>query len=889
MRLKKPESFRKTLCLAATIFILGQQILISQPASISSNLANSSSSQTNPRLSQFVIPSHYDISLEPDLERGLFSGSEKIEINLRQPVKTIDLNSLDLKVTTCKLTASDGKIYKGTIKVNPQAQRVQLTFPQAINPGKCTLHLTFSGILKDHLRGLYRSTYKDEQGNIHQMAVTQMEPTDARRMFPCFDEPAMKAVFKLSVKVDKKYNVISNSPVEKETTARGMKTVVFANTPKMSTYLVALIVGEMDATEAIISEGIPVRVWTTKGKAHLGKFGQDIAVKLLPYFNKYFGTPYCGKKLDLISIPDFEAGAMENLGAITFAEIALLIDDKTASQEAKQRVADIIAHEMAHQWFGDLVTMKWWDDLWLNEAFATWMTCKAIDNLKPEWKTWNQFATEKAWAMDLDSLRSTHAIQAKVNNPAQVNEIFDGITYEKGASVLRMLEQYIGESVFQQGIQSYMRIFAYGNATTADLWNSLGKAAGKDISKLMNTWSNQKGFPVVDVERINSKQLRFSQQRFLQDPQKSKIPTLWQIPLFLKEGNNKSSSILFDKASQTADSKAWFANANGNGFYRVSYDHALLQEIKAKLKDNKLNVLERASFVNDQWALTKSGKLPLSSYLDLTASFVDEHDPSVMESILSSLHQINYIISPEERPAFAKLIRMRLTPTAKRLGWTPKEGEPIADTYLRQDALIALGTIGEDQEVIEKAKQLFKTYVNEPEALHADLHDVVAKIVSYNGNSTDYAIFIDLWRKAKNPEVEFRNLYALSNFQEKSLAQKTLSMSLSKDVRSAQSGRLITRLFHNDQCRYVAWDFVKENWKQVTEKLPTFSMQHLIESTSTLTEQKYLQELTSFFTTHKVEGTEQSVRQALERTKINVNFANRVQNDLKNYLSKLEK
>ena len=466
------------------------------------------------RLPRHVVPIRYDLRLEPDLPASSFAGEEIITLTIHQPTSEIVLNAIELDITSAQIEGDSGSARQATITLDAELQRCHLTFTTSLSPGAWRLTMAFRGTLNDKLRGFYRSTYKDERGATHNLAATQFEATDARRAFPCWDEPDFKAVFATTLVIDPTLTAVSNSTIASETVAGEKKVVRFADTMKISTYLVAFIVGRIEPTEPVMIGQTPLRLWAIPGKGHLARFGQDIAAASLSFFESYYGIPYPGDKLDLLAIPDFASGAMENLGAITYRETALLVDRQSATHGELERVADVVAHENAHMWFGDLVTMSWWNGLWLNEAFATFMEMLAVDAWKPEWKRWDSFGTARAAAFSVDGLHSTRPIEYPVLAPKDAEAMFDVLTYEKGASVLRMLEQHIGPTVFRDGVRDYLHAHAYGNADTNDLWISLGKIAKQPVPELMDGWIFQPGFPLIMVEINQSGRLVLSQQRF---------------------------------------------------------------------------------------------------------------------------------------------------------------------------------------------------------------------------------------------------------------------------------------------------------------------------------------------------------------------------------------
>src|SRR5215472_2977520 len=533
------------------------------------------------RLPTTVLPERYEIRLTADLAAATFAGEEKVSVQVLEPVRQIVLNAAELEIQAVSATGADGTLIKGAVTLDADNEQATLSFPELMTPGQRDLQIKFSGILNDKLHGFYRSIYKDADGKEKPLASTQFESTDARRAFPCWDEPAFKAVFQVTLVVDDGLTAISNARVIRETflPQSKKKEVVFDDSMKMSTYLVAFIVGEFEGTAPVMVGSAPLRVWSVPGKKHLGKFSQEIGKFSLEHFSGYYGIAYPGDKLDLIAIPDFASGAMENLGAITFRETALLVDEKKATRSELERVADVVSHENAHMWFGDLVTMKWWNGLWLNEAFATFMEMLAVDAWKPHWERWVSFGLSRGAAMAVDGLNSTRSIEYPVHSPADAGGMFDVLTYEKGASVLRMLEQYLGAEEFRKGISLYLRSHEYGNAETSDLWDALEKSSHQPVRKMMDTWIFQPGFPIISAARNDGgKSIKLSQNRFLYMRGADEASQQWHVPVMIKAATDKGISehkVLLTAADTTLElpgTVKWVVvNEGGYGFYRVRY------------------------------------------------------------------------------------------------------------------------------------------------------------------------------------------------------------------------------------------------------------------------------------------------------------------------------
>ncbi|MCL5784558.1 MAG: M1 family metallopeptidase, partial [Patescibacteria group bacterium] len=543
------------------------------------------------RLPVHVKPQRYKIMLRPDLEQFTFYGEETIELLLDKPAKQITLHSAELEIDSAEFIHQDKQVWAGRISYDVKAETATFTFPKTLLKGRGQLKLMFRGILNDKMRGFYRSRY--EVGGVSKhIATTQFESTDARRAFPSFDEPSQKAIFDVTLMVPANLTAISNTMesnvLEHES---GYKTVEFAPTPKMSTYLLAFIVGDFEYIEKETEDKVRVRVFTTPGKKAQAKFALDVAAKCLEFYNDYFGIKYPLPVLDMIAIPDFAAGAMENWGAVTYRESTLLIDEASSSSANKQWVAMVIAHELAHQWFGDLVTMEWWTHLWLNEGFASFIEYLAVDHIFPEWDIWTQFvATELSDAFELDSLKNTHPIEVEVKNPAEISEIFDRVSYSKGASVLRMLWKYLGEKDFQKGLQYYLKKHAYGNAQTEDLWQDLEEKSGKPVKKVMKNWTLRAGHPAVRVQ-VTGNRLLLKQSRFFSSPiskNQTKDNTIWNIPVRIGK-----EQFLLDKKSMSIPNQGEKLNSGEVSLVRVDYPRDYLYGLEDSIKSGKLSAPDR--------------------------------------------------------------------------------------------------------------------------------------------------------------------------------------------------------------------------------------------------------------------------------------------------------
>jgi puromycin-sensitive aminopeptidase len=829
------------------------------------------------RLPTTVTPERYEIRLTPDLTTWTFSGEEKVSIQVHEPVREIVLNAAELEFRSVSLKLQNGTVLQGRSQLDSENEQAKLSFPQALAVGRCELQIGFSGILNDKLHGFYRSTYKDSQGQEKPLASTQFESTDARRAFPCWDEPAFKAVFQVTLIVDEKLTAISNARVLRETLIPGTskKEVVFADSIKMSTYLVAFIVGEFEATEPVMVGHASLRVWSVPGKRHLANFALDIGKSSLEYFSRYYGIPYPGDKLDLIAIPDFASGAMENLGAITFRETALLVDANKATRAELERVADVVSHENAHMWFGDLVTMKWWNGLWLNEAFATFMEMLAVDAWKPEWRRWDSFTVSRAAAMQVDGLKSTRPIEFPVERPEEAAGMFDVLTYEKGASVLRMLEQYLGAEAFRDGIRVYLRRHQYGNAETTDLWDALEDSTKQPVRALMDSWIFQAGYPMISVKK-DGPTLCLTQQIFGYLEDGSDQDRKWHAPIFLrastKSGEVSRTILLTEKEQRVelADEVEWaVVNAGGHGFYRARYGGDLIDALKRDLQ-NRLSGVERFGLVNDSWAATLAGLTSLIDYLDLIKLLREEGDLNVWTTVIGSSHHMHRILDDEQCASLEKQLRALFSPAAERLSWTPRKGESELESQLRGDLIAALGTVAEDKACQERAREVYAQYEKAPDSVDRNLVPALISIVAHTGGLTEYEKFYGKFKTAQTPQDETRYLFALANFRVPELIERTLDLTINGEVRTQNSPYLMRGILLNKRARERAWSFMKAHWDEMLRQYPDNSIPRMCEGIIGLVDAKLEKEVREFFAKHPVKQGAKQMEQHLERLRVAV-------------------
>ena len=837
-----------------------------------------------------VRPLKYRLHLHPDLDQATFKGAEEIDVQVDEPTSTIVLNSLELKILGAELFIDGAPSLEPEITYDPQAETATFDFGEVIPAGPARLEIDFTGILNDKLRGFYRSQYTGPDGESQYLATTQFEATDARRSFPCWDEPAHKATFQVTMVLPSNLSVVSNTPALRESEAGpGLKSVRFAETPVMSTYLLAFVVGDLVSTESEYSGAgtrTMVRVWTTRGNEGKGAFALDTSVKMLAFFNDYFGIPYPLEKLDHIAIPDFAAGAMENWGAITYRETALLVDPANSSAGTRQRVAEVVAHEMAHMWFGDLVTMEWWDDLWLNESFASWMGTKAVDWLFPDWEMWTQFVNmDTNRALSLDGLKNSHPIEQEVKDPAEVSQLFDAISYSKGASVLRMLEQFLGPEVFRQGLQKYIADNQYGNARTEHLWAALEEASQQPVTSIMDSWVKQMGYPVLTVESNSSGaklELSLDQQRFVYDKllgEDDQQTQVWRVPVGISHGGQPPQRLVMDGPNAkiqipgSPSSSSWFkVNSDQTGFFRVNYSREDWQRLEPAIRSLELPATDRLGIQNDAYALSRAGILGVTQFLSLSRAYENEVDASVWSDLASNLKEIDFMLAAEPYHGdFRAASRDLFAPVARRSGWDVRPGDGHLDSLLRSTVLSQAGSY-EDPETIDQAVGKFKQYLEDRAAVHPDIRGVVISLAAQAGDRVTYDQIWGLEKETDLQEESIRLLMSLARFSQPELLQETLERTLTDDVRSQDTVTVVSGVAANLAGRQLAWDFVKDNWAEFDRRYGGggFGMMRLVSVCGNFTDQEHVEDVEQFFSQHPAPAAERTIRQALERMRLHI-------------------
>ncbi|XP_076459324.1 puromycin-sensitive aminopeptidase-like isoform X2 [Babylonia areolata] len=845
------------------------------------------------RLPKSVIPTNYKLRLHPDLTAFTFAGSEEIEVEVKNAVSTIRLNSVEIAIQKAVYKPENGTELKGEVSFDEEEELAILSFPSELQLGKGVLQLEFTGELNDKMKGFYRSKYTTPAGEQRFAAVTQFEATDARRAFPCWDEPAVKATFDVTLVGPKDRVILSNMPVVTETTLESdssQKVMTFQRTPIMSTYLLAFVVGEFDYVEDKDSDDILIRVYTPTGKKEQGKYALDVAVKTLPFYKDYFGIVYPLPKMDLIAIGDFSAGAMENWGLVTYRETALLVDPKDTSTRVKLWVALVVGHELAHQWFGNLVTMEWWTHLWLNEGFASWIEYLCVDHCFPEFDVWTQFVnTDLGRALELDALHNSHPIEVEVGKPAEVDEIFDAISYSKGASVIRMLHDYIGDKDFRKGMNGYLTKHKFSNTVTEDLWQSLEEASDKPVRKMMDTWTSQKGFPVIKVSQKHegtTRTLTVEQEKFCADGKQAGEGSLWLVPISVSTGSSPDkpvSTILLDKSSTTItldDIKPdeWVkVNTGTVGVYRVQYSSDMLGMLVPAIKDKSLPPKDRLGLLNDLYALARAGCYSAVDVLKVTEAFVNEDNYTVWSDLSGGLASVAVLLQYTDVYPEYKTYACKLYSTiAASVGWDPKEDDGPLTPMLRDLVLTRMGRYN-DEATVEAAKKRFQDHFSGVKTLPADLRLPVYVTVLTNGNEEVFNQMLELYEKADMQEEKVRISRSLGLTDKKELIQRVLDFAISDKVRSQDTVFVIVGATGSVLGREMVWEFVKENWKKLHERYEGgFLLSRLVKySTENFVTEEKAKEVQEFFKANPAPAAERTVEQSVENIRLNVSWMER--------------
>ena len=847
-----------------------------------------SSEKSNHLLPSSVVPKNYEVQLCPNFNDFTFTGQVSIDINIAEPVREIVLHAADLDIMATDVKVwSQAKLFLDIVpqevRFDQEAETATFIFAEPLPVGDALLDIRYSGILNDRNAGFYRSKYTTADGQTKYLATTQFEATDARRALPCWDEPARKATFEVSLVVPSNLVALSNMPVAEVVPAdNNLKVVVFDRSPIMSTYLLAFVVGEFEYVETRTNNGTLVRVYALPGRAHQGQFALDVGRRSLELYNEYFDTAYPLPKLDMIAIPDFAAGAMENWGLVTYRENALLIDEANSAVASKQRVAEVVAHELAHQWFGNLVTMQWWTNLWLNEGFATWMANFVLDKLFPDWDIWTQFLSDDyASALSLDGLRSSHAIEIPVGHPNEISQIFDAISYSKGASVIRMIHDFIGADAFRAGLQIYLKRHAYNNAVTEDLWQALAEASGQPVQKIMDTWTKQAGFPLIQVIQQSQDACVLSQKRFLTGGNTltaEESAQKWHIPVELEinRADGKSDyakSILSDVNSDvvpTQNINFLKINKAQIAFARVNYLPHQWQALAEAVGRGQLSPADRYGIISDALSLARAGHLPTGQLINLLSSYQNENNYTVWVTVLQALGALaNILEETSEQARFESFARSALASIVGKLGWTEIADESHTNKLLRAQVLSAIGSYG-DYPTIAEAKERFHNHTRSTAVADPNFRSVIYGLSAKYGSKDVFETMVEMYRKETFQEEKARLLGAFGKFTDTDLLATVLDYAFnSGEVRHTDLIYVLGSMGSHANGRRVAWKFLTDNWEKVAERYSGGGLKMLGRIISYICDgfarTKDAEIIERFFKDHPAPSATRAIAEAIER------------------------
>jgi len=856
-----------------------------------------------------VVPKHYNITLEPNFETFKFKGTVVIDLDVVKETSSISLNTLELDIHNTKILSSGAVVSSSpALTYDEDSQTTKVAFEKALTKGsKATLEMSFTGELNDKMAGFYRSTYKNADGSQSIMATSQMEATDARRAFPCFDEPALKAEFTVTLIADKKFTCLSNMDVssEKEVTSEFggevKKAVSFNKSPLMSTYLICFIIGELNYIESTKFR-VPVRVYAppTSDIEH-GRFSLELAARTLEFYEKTFDSAFPLPKMDMVAIPDFAAGAMENWGLITYRVVDLMLDEKTSSASTKERVAEVVQHELAHQWFGNLVTMDFWDGLWLNEGFATWMSWYSCNVFYPEWKVWQSYVTDSLQgALGLDSLRSSHPIEVPVKRADEVNQIFDAISYMKGSSVIRMVSKYLGEDVFMQGIRDYLKKHAYGNTQTGDLWSALSKASGKDVEKVMDIWTKKIGYPVVSVtENEGANSIHVKQNRFLRtgDVKPEEDTVLYPVFLGLRTKDGVDESLVLSTREEdfkVKDKDFFKLNADHSSLYRTSYSPARLEKLGQAAKDGLLTVEDRAGMISDAGALAASGYGKTSGVLNLLKGFSEEKEFIVWSEIISRLGAVRGTWTFEDQKiqdGLETFQRDLVSDLAHKAGWEFKDSDDHLEQQFKGLLFGSAGMSG-DKVVIKAAQDMFAKFAEgNSSAIHPNIRGSVYGINLKYGGAKEYDVILNAYRTGKTADERNTALRSLGRAKDPELIKRTLALPFGGEVKEQDIYMPVGALRTHPDGIEALYNWMTENWDELARRLPAgLSMLGSMVSicTSSFSSQADIDRINKFFEGKSTKGFDQSLAQSLDSIKAKSAWLDRDREDVKQWVEAYE-
>ncbi len=855
------------------------------------------------RLPPHVRPHLYDVDLYTDPSQSDFGGTVQMQLELRQPTPSIVLHSRQLSLRDAVVTTG-GVAHPAAIELLPEKEAVVLTLPLTLPAGQAALRISFSGKLSPSMHGIYLAT-----DGVHSMVCTQCEATDARAIFPCFDEPEFKAQFRWTLRTRPDLIALANGPEETERRSEELgengqrqRVFRFAATRPASSYLAAVAIGDLECGPETHVRDIPLRVYAPRGKSGQTAYAQGLSTRLLPWYEQYFDFPFPFAKYDQVAVPGFDAGAMENIGLVLFRQNLLLMDPKSASWRQEKSIARVVAHEMAHMWFGNIVTMYWWDDLWLNEAFAEWMAHKAVHALEPSYKAWDDFAEDKGRALFDDALQSTHSIYTPVATPEEALEMFDSITYQKGCAVMRMLENFLSEEDFRTGLRAYMKKHQWGNATGAELWQALAEASCQPVGELMKSWVEQPGFPVIDValeQGVEGVFLNLAQQRFFSDPKALPSRQVWSVPMVVRYKDDSGIRIHRfimngekhrENLPHQGPVEFCYANVDDIGFYRLRMEKDTLKKLLSQGLLH-LSVSEQVGLLEDQWAMVRSAKLGILPFLQVVQALAAVPEHHLLRAVVDRLDAIDLIVKDSgDRPARLKLrefIGRLFQDQLRVLGLEPRAGEPQNDVQRRALLIAALGSLARDKEVVAAAERYAEIEQRDPHAVDPNLAGVFVGLAAKFGDENRYDGFVRTYLERKSagrtPQEVARYLHTLSGFRWPQLSDKTLRLLDEGVIPQESLSPVLGQLLASRHAQQSAWRFFKDRWHDLRSRVGDLGVSRVVEAVGRLPIH-HREDVVRFFESNPPAGAERALSRALERIDQGEELRQRVTPDLLEFL-----
>ena len=824
----------------------------------------------NIKLPKNAIPNRYEIDLDIDLENFKYTGKETIYIEVVDDSTEIQLNSLGIDIVNAFVENDEGSHIDASVNYINEEEKIALSFEEVVKAGDWKLYINFNATIVDDLRGFYRSSFKNEDNEDVWIATTQFEPTAARMAFPCWDEPEYKSIFSITLTSDENLVRVSNEKLAEETTNNGRTTSKFVDSMRMSTYLVAFVVGGLEITNIGSSKTTDVRIVHRPGFGHQTKFAGEAAIKILDFFETYYGINYPGSKLDLIAIPDFAMGAMENVGAVTFRETLLLIDTEKATRAELSRSVEVVAHELAHMWFGDLVTMKWWDGIWLNEAFASLMEVIASEATYPEFKLWNELNLARSQGFSVDSLKASRPVEFEVKTPEEAEEMFDVLTYQKGSTVLRMFETFIGEDEFKQGVQNYLKKFKYKNTHSSDLWDELTKSSEYNLSEILPTWIKQEGYPLISISKSDNK-YKISQNRFLIDGETD--ATVWKVPLNIKcLETGVSQKFILDSESQEIEFQGTvpFINNGGWSFFHSNYSSDILSLISDNFEILDLN--EKYRFLEDVWMSLRVGKLELEEFLNILNLYVNENEKNIWSLIGGILGTLSEIYDNQE---FKTYVEGFCSTLLQKLGSDYEEGLDPEVSQLKSLVCGLYARIVKNDEFIESFSTQFKS--NEYEDYKdGNYYNLVLNISSLD-KTNSANVYMEKFKNSQTPQIQGRYRGMIGSVSEPDAPNTIISAILDQTIRGADAPYVIAVLLSNSDNAEKAWNLVKENWEDLLKVMPEWTASRILDALPSIYNKTLAKDIEEFLKDNPLPSAEKISKQKMERLKANIAFKDRMQ------------